>query len=261
MRIDWNGFKTDKHFFLKYFSLELFGASTLFIALYLWKGPLTESIALTWTHFFLLPLAFLLGVKLPVTLHNAVHENFKPRVLNEVIGEIGGFFVLFGLAPFRISHILHHAFADTEFDPHPPDGKGFLYFLTTTQLNSILVIRRKFLSFHGESVLTHAILVVEMGIYYLGILARIACWLWILGPTLMLTFFLPALITNIVVFAHINFATHIKKEDGTSELVNLNGNLYYKTINFIGDGAYFHKNHHTWPKRINPKIDASIRPY
>lgn len=253
MKIDWKGFKTDRYFFLKYFSLELIGVSALFAALYAWKGPLAMELQLTWKHLLLLPLAFILGVKLPVALHNAVHGNFRPRALNEGLGILGGFFVLFGFAPFRISHILHHAFADTEFDPHPPEGKGFTHFLTTTQINSILVIRRKFLAFHGDNLMTHTILVTEMAIYYAGIAARVACWLWILGPTLMVALFFPALAINIVTFAHINFATHVKKADGTYEMLNLNENWYHKMVNFIGDGAYFHKNHHEQPRLINPR--------
>lgn len=252
MKINWAQFKTDPNFFLKYFTLQMLLAWALFGALYWLKGPHLTPLHLSPLYLFLIPIAFASGVKLPTILHNAVHENFKPRKLNELIGELCGFFVLFGLAPFRISHILHHAYADTTQDPHPPEGKGFLHFLTTTQLNSIRVIRRKYLGYHGSSFRTHAILVIEMAFYYLGILGRLGVWVWLLGPTLILFFYVPAWLTNLLVFAHINFATHVKTGEDRYELINLDHNWYYRTINFFGDGAYYHKNHHKWPKLINP---------
>jgi fatty acid desaturase len=252
MKVNWASFKTDRNFFLKYFSLHMILAWALFALLYWLRGPHLPALSLSPYFLLLLPIAFAAGVKLPVVLHNAVHENFKPRRLNEIIGELCGFFVLFGLAPFRISHILHHANADTAQDPHPPEGKSFFHFLTTTQLNSIRVIRRKYLDYHGSSFKTHSILVIEMLFYYLGIAGRFGVWLWLLGPTLMLAFYLPAWLTNLLVFAHINFATHVKVGEDRYELINLDHNWYYRTVNFLGDGAYYHKNHHRWPKLVNP---------
>lgn len=252
MKIKWATFKTDPYFFLKYFSFQMVVALSLFGILYLFRGSDLPAFDFSPTLLLLLPLAFVAGVKIPVILHNAVHENFTPRWLNETIGEVCGFFVLFGLAPFRISHILHHAHADTPQDPHPPEGKGFLHFLTTTQLNSIRVIRRKYLDYHGSSFQTHAILVIEMAFYYIGIVARVGVWVWLLGPTLVLFFYLPAWLTNLLVFAHINFATHVKVGADQYALINLDSNWYYRVVNFLGDGAYYHKNHHRWPKLINP---------
>ncbi len=258
MKINWASFRQDRYFFLKYFSLQLVIFLGLFALVYSLRGPLDWSL---YTPYWpvLLPLAFVAGIKIPVVLHNAVHENFQPRRRNEVIGEVAGAFVLFGMAPFRISHILHHAHADSEMDPHPPNGRSFAMFLLTTQLNSIRVIRRKFLDYHGERFSSHAILIGEMGIYYLGILARVAFWVWLLGPALFVTFFVPAWLTNLLVFAHINFATHKTMPDGSVEMLNLNGNGYYRLVNFLGDGAYFHANHHRWQKRINPMRADSWR--
>jgi len=257
MKINWATFRSDRNFFLKYFVAQMLiavGLAALIVAV---RGVHFEL-----THFdprvlWALPLAFAIGVKAPVMLHNAVHENYKPRWANDLLGELLGFFVLFGLAPFRISHILHHSFADTKQDPHPPDGKSFAHFLLTTQLNSIRVIRRKFLDYHGESLATHSILATEMAAYYVGVAGRIVAIGILLGPTFALGFYLPAWLTNLVVFAHINFATHVETDDGETELLNLDGNVYYRLVNFLGDGAYYHANHHRWPKRINPKYAAA----
>lgn len=208
---------------------------------------------LTSAHLFLLPLAFIFGVQVPVILHNAVHYNIKPRKLNELVGELCGFFVLFGMGPFRISHILHHAHADDkELDPHPPMGKSFLHFLGTTQLNTIRVIAKQYFSIHGRNPGTLSIMISQMSFYYVGLLLRAVCWYLMLGPTIFITFYIPAYLANLIVFAHINFATHVTHEDGQVEIINLNHNLYYRVMNILSSGAYFHKNHHIRPKLYNP---------
>lgn len=62
----------------------------------------------------------------------------------------------------------------------------------------------------------------------------------------------PAYLTNVLVFAHINFATHKTNADGSTEIINLNHNMWYKTVNFFGSGVYFHKNHHVRPNLYDP---------
>ncbi len=252
MSIDWRNFKRDPHFFLKYFFTQMVTSLALFVGLHQVRAPFAEGLQVTVWHLPLILASIVLGVMIPSLLHNAVHFNLRRRWLNEVVGELGGFFVLFGLGPFRISHFLHHAFADSERDPHPPRGKRFLPFLLTTQMETIKVIRKAYLDMHGDDRRTQTILFVEMGFYYVSMIARLACWLWLLGPTLFVCFYLPAYLTNLVVFAHINFATHQTQDDGSVAIVNLNHNAYYKVVNLVGSGVYFHKNHHLKPSAFNP---------
>jgi hypothetical protein len=49
----------------------------------------------------------------------------------------------------------------------------------------------------------------------------IACWYWLLGATGIVAFYLPAYLTNVLVFAHINFAAHKTLPDDSTEIVNL----------------------------------------
>ena len=252
MNIDWKTFRKDPYFFFKYFFAHMVVLLGVFAWVYHVRHPFSETISFQAFHFALIPLAILAGVQVPALLHNAVHFNIKPRWLNEVLGEVCGFFVLFGLGPFRISHFLHHAFADTKFDPHPPEGHSFFHFLTTTQLNTIVVIARKYIDLHGNTKKSWAILVSEMGFYYVGLVTRLLLWFWILGPTLFIVTFVPAYVTNVLIFAHINFATHKTLADGTVEIVNLNETLYHKTVNLLGSGVYFHRNHHKYPHLYNP---------
>jgi fatty acid desaturase len=243
-------FRKDPFFFLKYFTVQMI---VMIGMAYLVKDISHSGLELSFSLLVFLPLSFVFGLQVPVALHNAVHFNIKPRLLNEIVGEICGFFVLFGMAPFRISHVLHHANSDDEdLDPHPPMGKSFLYFLTTTQMNTIRVIGNQYFSIHRKTRKTISIMALQMPVYYVGLFARLFIWWKVLGPTYFVAFFIPAYVTNLVVFAHINWATHQTRPDGEVVIVNLNHNLYYKTVNFIGAGAYYHLNHHLRPGLYNP---------
>lgn len=260
MKISFQEFRSSKYFFFKYFLYQMVIMMVAFTSLYFLKNDALSFPELEFSHLLLLPLAFVFGIQVPVVLHNAVHFNVKPRKLNEIVGELCGFFVLFGMAPFRISHVLHHANADIKgLDPHPPMGKSFLYFLATTQLNTIKVISGQYFTVHGRSFHTYSIMATQMVFYYIGLGLRALIWFFLLGPTLFLAFYVPAYITNLVVFAHINFATHVTKANGEVEIVNLNHNFYYRIMNILSSGAYFHKNHHLRPKLYNPSLMEDVR--
>lgn len=256
MKVSFAEFRKNPYFFLKYFSTQMIVMIALSLIAVLTLGTSQEYIPhLKSYHFLMLPFAFCFGLQVPVLLHNVVHYNVKPKWLNEILGELCGFFVLFGMAPFRISHTLHHAYPDDhEKDPHAPEGKSFLHFLSATQLNTIKTIANKYYEFHGRSFKTYSIMGIQMACYYVGLVLRGYLWFKVLGPTMFVAFYVPAYLTNLIVFAHINFATHKTLPTGEVVIVNLNHNLYYKTINFIGSGAYFHKNHHTNPNLYNPSL-------
>jgi fatty acid desaturase len=254
MKINYAEFRKDKHFFLKYFSMQMILMVFLTVLVIKSAGNSFDfTPKLSMAHLLILPFAYCFGLQVPVLLHNVVHNNIKPKWLNELLGELCGFFVLFGMAPFRISHTLHHAHPDDlEKDPHAPDGKSFLHFLANTQMNTIKTIANHYFKFHGRSSKTYCIMAVQMLCYYVGLILRLFLWYKLLGATFFVVFYVPAYLTNLIVFAHINFATHQTLSSGEVIIVNLNHNLYYKTVNFLGSGAYFHKNHHINPRLYNP---------
>lgn len=253
-------FLTDKYFFLKYFSSQMLIMLALAAIVVSWRG-ISFDYEFSLIGLYFLPLSFVFGVQVPVVLHNAVHFNIPHKLINEIVGELCGFFVLFGMAPFRISHTLHHAYPDDpEKDPHPPMGKGFLYFLSTTQLNTIRVISNVYFRKFGRGRDTYSIMATQMVAYYIGLVSRVVIWYSLLGPNNFVNFFIPAYLTNLIVFAHINFATHQPDGKDDFEVINLDHNLYYKTLNILSSGAYYHKNHHDFPKRYNPMIASSKSP-
>ncbi len=258
MKVTYQNFRNDKYFFFKYFLFQMLATTALLATIFFLKGMPGIMPNLSFKYLLLLPVAFWFGVQVPVILHNAVHFNIKPKALNEIVGELCGFFVLFGMGPFRISHVLHHAHADTERDTHPPMGKSFIHFLATTQLNTVKVISNEYFEKHGRTPETYLIMGFQMSFYYIGLVSRLLCWFIALKPTLFCAFFIPAYMTNLIVFAHINFATHETQENGEVVILNLNHNWYYKLINAIGSGSYFHKNHHMRPGLYNPSLMNAV---
>jgi fatty acid desaturase len=115
-------FRLDPFFLTKYFLIH--PAICLAIILSFSYFNLTPQIDLPFSPFFLLPFSLIIGIKLPAIMHNCFHYNLKR--FNFLAGELTSFFVLMSLGIMSINHAFHHAYADTEKDPHNTEGKRFL---------------------------------------------------------------------------------------------------------------------------------------
>jgi stearoyl-CoA desaturase (delta-9 desaturase) len=249
MNYFWSHYRKDKFFLLNYFfihALALTGAISLF---YIYNIGLVVNFDSY--PFFLLPLAFIFGIKVPTLMHNCVHDNLKR--FNFIIGELTSFFVLMGFGIISINHTFHHAFSDSDMDPHSPQGKSFLQFFFTALISGADIIEKKFLEFHGNNERNQLYFKAIYFLHYLGIALRIALWYQILGNELFIYFYVPAFISYLFAFAHINYITHGQGKDGEAVILNKDSNLWYKVINLLGDGVYYHKNHHIKPGAYNPK--------
>lgn len=248
----WTKFRNDPLYLTKYFGTHTFilllGCILGFI-FYNHDSHLNFQAA----HFLLLPLAVFFGIKIPTLMHNCVHGNLKSPLLNFLIGELTCFFVLMGMGIITINHTLHHAYSDSDLDPHNPSGKSFFQFFYSSLFTGVQIIENKFYEFHSKSKKNILLFKMSICMHYFDIFLRLILWYLILGPTLFVAFFIPAFISYVFVFAHVNYKTHFQNELGEIEIVNLDNNLYYKIVNMIGSGVYYHKNHHTNPKCYNPK--------
>ncbi len=56
-----------------------------------------------------------------------------------------------------------------------------------------------------------------------------------------------------------NYVGHTRDTAGNTVIVNRDDNLYYKFINAIGSGVYYHRNHHSYPKLANPMQAPAAR--
>lgn len=254
----WVNFRKDRYYLLKYLSAHLLfigGINAL-----LWERFNEKSFwAFEFTpyHALLLIPALIIGVQVPVLIHNCVHRNLRNKFANSIAGELAGFYVLLSMAAFELNHLMHHANADTDLDPHNPHNRGFMGFFLANNFGGGHVVQEKFLLFHGDSRLNRMIFALSMFLHFLNVPLRLLAWFLLLGPTLFVSFFVPSYLFHMFVFAHINYVTHETREDGSVRLYNLDSNFYYRFVNYFGSGVYYHKNHHDHPNHYNPKLGAS----
>ena len=258
-----NKFRKDPNYLLHYCLLNLGLFVMLDSALFFVRGSSFSFQFQTSDLTFILLAVLLCG--LPSSLmHNCAHGNIKPRWLNQAVGEICGTIMLYGYRGFALAHMYHHIFPDDpQMDPHPPQGQKFSRFVVSPIEATLRVVTKAYYDQFGENEKTRANIRHQLILFNLGLLARTAFWFLLLGPKFFLLGYLPVYAANIFVFAHINFAAHREREDGSSVVINLNHNLYYRYINIVSFGGYFHKSHHYRPQAFNPmfvKLDDSI-PY
>lgn len=256
-----NKFKKDKNYLLRYCIQTLIIFVTLDLILYLNNG-LNTHFAPSHNDLFL-PLLAIFFCGLPSSImHNCAHGNIKSRLLNNIIGEICGTIMLYGFKGFALAHMFHHIHPDDpKMDPHPPRGYTFLRFVISPIKATLRVVECAYYDYFGENEKTRQNIKIQIILFNLGLFCRVAFWFLVLGPTLFILAYLPIYMANIFVFAHINYAAHIERLDGSSEIINLNNNIYYKFINFVSLGGYFHKSHHLKPGAFNPanvKINEEV---
>ncbi len=247
-----NAFKKDAFHFLKYFSLNavVFG----FLAFVLWKtNGLGGSLSMNATVMLLIPVGLVTGLVSATAFHNASHGNIKPRRLNALIGELTASFSLEDLRCFRVGHMLHHIHTDDpELDPHPPKGLTFFGFIMSSRQKTIECISRLYYQAHGAGPAQRRNVLAQIILFHVAALAKVVFWFLLFGKTGFLFFFVPAYLAYFFGFAHLNYASHQDDEHGVAEVSNHDGTLFYRVMNFLTSGGYYHRNHHLAPGLYNP---------
>lgn len=244
------GIKRDRFYLLKHYSLDLAAMTLILVTLYFFTED-TSDLKLS-SLIYIIP-GILFGLVTAGLLHNTSHNNVKSTLLNRVIGEFCGWWVLYGYKNFVMIHFLHHIYTDKKHDPVNPEGMSFFVFLTAPMRYMIRKTKGWLFEVHGQGDSYHKIMLLQTVLFNLILLARLALWYMVLGKELFFFFYLPGYISNVMIFAHINYICHRELADGSIEIVNLNHNLYYKFANFMTAGGYFHKNHHINPNLFNPR--------
>ncbi len=202
-------------------------------------------------------LGMVLGVFMVSLLHHASHSNLGK--LNRAVGESCGAWVLSGFTNFLMVHTLHHQHTNDEFDPIYPGQMTFLEYLFAS-LGTITRITKKWLrSQHGHRQGHKHIVKLEIVLFTITVVLRLMFWFLLLGPVLFISFYLPAVLTTHALRAHMNYVCNRNREDGSVEVVNLNHNFYFKVVNYLTSGGYFHLNHHREEAIFNPqKLKGAI---
>ena len=212
-----------------------------------------EAPAVSTYHLLLIPAGIYLGILSAVCMHNAAHYNFKPRWTNRVVGELAGLQQLLGFNGWAISHILHHQYADDlDKDPHPPGDLSFSGYMNRMKNSIKACMTRNYLDLWDNNQKTRRIWSLGEVFLVLNRYLRV-CFLFVLmGPVWFGLLFLPSFLAQFVFYAHLNYYTHRHCETGSHEILNLTDGPYYRVMNFLFFGIYYHKNHHRNCSLFNP---------
>lgn len=185
-------------------------------------------------------------------IHNASHDNIRPRWLRHPIGELCGFFHLVGFRDWVVVHTLHHAHADDpEYDPHPPLDKSYWRFTLGMRESIVKVLVQDYFKHWGQSPESTKKLWWMGKFAMLGHWSKIAIWWTLLPLSAFSLFFALSIALKMLHYAWFNYATHRKSSDGPT-ILNLDSPVY-KVANALSFGLYFHKNHHSNPRLFDPR--------
>ncbi len=245
-------FLSDPYFFTRYCGISLAVFLCIDTVLFLIRPTESYAIRVEPRHLAMIPLGMYLGVLSAVWIHNASHNSAGPRWLNAIVGEACGTHQLHGLMGWKIAHLIHHKYPDNpEFDPHPPGEMGFWPYMLGMRGGLFKCLHNAYVRQFGDSPRFRRITRIKNALGLMATFARIAFWVLLLGPTLFLFLYVPSYVANYLFFSHLNYASHRPSADG-AEILNLNHNLYYRIMNRLFSGMYFHKNHHLNPSYANP---------
>ncbi len=210
-------------------------------------------------YLLLVPLGVLFGLYMLALTHVAGHRSLRPRWLNRVLGEVFSVPQLIGFAGWCVTHILHHKHADDpERDPHPTGQHSFFAFSAFMKKSIVRRLRAAYLEAFGDSRRSRRLWLATELALVANRLTRALFMLVLLGPVGFVFFFLPSFVGSTLFFIHFNWAAHRPLGDGRWGIVNLDEGWYYKTVNTLLLGSYYHKNHHLHPSLINPKYAPGV---
>ncbi|MDX1975344.1 MAG: fatty acid desaturase [Rickettsiales bacterium] len=247
-------FYQDPYMQLRSFSLHAVCTAIAVYALIQLRSADFYNLSFSPWHLLLVPFAIYIGGLSAVFMHNATHGSFKPHWMNVVAGEIAGIHQLWGFLGWKLIHLVHHHYSDiVEHDTHPPKNYTFWQFTKIMFAYSSIKISQRYREHFGTTPRIKAIQLAGFVAFAVSILLNLALLFLLLGPVGFLWFYIPSLIANHLLYAHINHRAHPKNEEGETAPANLNHNLYFKVANLMWFGIYFHGNHHRWPRLFNPR--------
>jgi fatty acid desaturase len=205
----------------------------------------------------LLPLTWTVGIWAAVFVHNASHEQFRPRWLNRPLGELMCWALRTNLMGWTLVHGYHHRYADDpERDPHSPGRMTFWPYANQMGRASYLYLDARHREAHGLPA-AYYLLPGIAGLVSFALMPL--SWLMLLGPTAFAAIWLPILCAGWWLFTVINFHTHPIGADGHNHAVDLDGRGWHKAVNRIGFGVLHHAVHHRHAYAFDPRRAQTAR--
>lgn len=247
-------FYFDRYLHIRSFTINLSIVTLLCTLLYSVRTPEFFEFHFQYWHLALIPLGIYLGGLSAVFMHNASHNSFPNRWLNEACGHISGSHQLWGFMGWKLIHLIHHHYSDTvDMDPHAPADMSFWQFARVMFVKSSQKISERYREHWGNTRQTLILQRATMALFLGLAAANLTLWFLLLGPAAFVFFYIPSYIANHLLYVDINYTAHPKDEAGATAAANLDNTLYYKVANFCWHGIYYHGNHHRKPLLFNPK--------
>ncbi len=248
-----NFYRKDPNYFLSYFIANIAVFAPLCVILFSLRSDIL-SFQMNLFELALLPVGIIFGLIVATAFHNASHGNVGPRWFNTLVGEFCGAYTLDGMRNFRVGHMLHHIHADDpKFDPHPPHGLSFIQFIKTSKDRTIEVLINCYFKYHGETDASRRNIERQILTYKIGVILKLIFWFLLFGPVGFVLFFIPSYLSYFFGFAHLNYISHQEDDSGEVVVKNHDGTIFFKVMNVLTSGGYYHKNHHLYPRFYNPK--------
>lgn len=248
-------FYHDRYLHIRSFTLNLCVSILFCTLLYSVRSPEFFQFHFHLWQLALIPLGVYVGGLSAVFIHNASHNSFPNRWLNESAGHLAGLHQLWGFTGWRLIHLIHHHYSDTVgMDPHAPGELSFWQFARVMFVKSSQKISERYREHWGNTPQTIFLQKATMVLFFALAATNLAIWYLLLGPEAFVFFYIPSYIANHLLFVDINYTAHPKDPvTGETKATNLNGTLYYKLANLMWFGIYFHANHHRKPLLFNPR--------
>jgi stearoyl-CoA desaturase (delta-9 desaturase) len=245
-------FKRDRRFYLKYdsfWALACLAASAAMLA----TGHTSVFGLFQWKWLWSFPVVLFVAIQCHVFVHNATHGNL-PRLVNRLIGELAGLFIVVRYASWDIVHMRHHQYSDhATKDPHPAYPSYFLSFWRSVTTVEQQLMQHYYDTWGGDTPENRAREALRAKVSYGANIFLLIAWHLMLGPGLFWLVFIPANILGAMFIGHFNWSTHNGERKNNFRPVNLNHG-YYWLGNRIFFGIYFHANHHKRPGLFNPML-------
>jgi len=187
-----------------------------------------------------------------IAIHNCVHGIlFRSRSLNKLVGNILSSIQLMHFEGWKVAHMQHHKYANSERDPHRVD-RSLLPYVVTHYFRIARAVWQpgRFFAAIVPPLLVAGGIIVWQAL--LGYGARGAGW--------VLLFWLVPVVASHLLVAHFNYITHAGLPAGFGQDTRSFSHGLWRVVNLASFNFYLHAEHHLRPSQAVPVPRAPERP-
>jgi len=248
-------FKRDPHYYAKHDTVFLVLAGGG-IALLHAIGYVPPATRFALSHLLAFPIVLYLTILAHAFTHCASHgawgRSTAGRVLNRIVGELCGAWVLTKFASWEIVHRRHHRYSDdAQRDPHPAE-RGYWRYALNTLINVEKQLQQEYFDVHGDTPERRRYERFRSVYSFVSGVVLALFWEQLVGLPLFVELVLPAWVLAGLFVIHFNWVGHnAHTKDGPIQPVDLDHGWFW-IGNRMFFGIYFHGSHHRMAIVFNP---------